>query len=159
MRTARSTTIARGDAQPVEHQMRPVPQQPAVLDRRWFALFAIGDRQRAADGRRRGTALAALRPVETPRRHGRARPDRSTWLSSVVGIVERAVAARVAIVGVVLGAMTQQPRRSMPGHSGDGEIGLSRSWDPSGPRIGCGHEDGGGACQVSTRPAGLTPCS
>jgi len=33
----------RGEPQPVENQVRPVPQQPAVLDRRRFALFAVRD--------------------------------------------------------------------------------------------------------------------
>ena len=33
----------RGKSQAVDHQVRPMAQQPAVLDRRRFALFAVGD--------------------------------------------------------------------------------------------------------------------
>ena len=93
-----------GQSQAVEHQMRPVAQQPPVLDRRRFALFAVGD----DDGLDAAAAGVAHRAQLDAEREGRAAaPEQSgqvDLLEQRVGIVERLVAACLRVLGVVLGA-------------------------------------------------------
>ena len=61
-----------GQPQPVQNQVRAVAQQPAVLDRSRFSLFAVGDGDGAARARGRYREPRATSPrAGRPRRRGR----------------------------------------------------------------------------------------
>ena len=95
----------RREPQPVEHQMRAMPQQPSVLDRRRFALFTIGDHHRCTGV----TAVVAdgLQLHGQRERRAAAAEDAGQvdLAEQVIHIVERLVAAGVAVVGKILGPL------------------------------------------------------
>ena len=105
--------------------MRAVPQQPPVLDRRRFALFAVGDDNRAAAA----TAVVAHGAQLDRQRERRAataeQPGQVDLAQQVIDIVERLVAALLAVLGVVLVTLQQQPRLDA-GPRRDGESGGGR---------------------------------
>ena len=96
--------------QPVEHQVRSVPQQPAVLDRRRFALLAVGDDNRAAAT----TAVVAHGAhLDSQRERRAATPEQSGQIDlakQVIDIVERLIAALRAVLGVVLAVLATVPQ-------------------------------------------------
>ena len=89
--------------------MRPVAQQPAVLDRRRFALFTVGDDDgldAAAAGVADGVQLGA------EREGGATAPEESGQVDLFqqrIGVDERPVATGVHIVGVILWARLRRP--------------------------------------------------
>ena len=85
--------------------MRSVAQQPAVLDRRRFALFTVRDDDglyAAAAGVADGAQLGAEREggATAPQQSGQV-----DLLEQRIGVGERPVATGVHVVGVVLGTL------------------------------------------------------
>lgn len=108
----------------VEHQMRPVAQQPAVLDRGRLALLAVGDQHGVAPrdrGRAYGPQLHREREGGTASAPNAGRPN---LVEQGRGIVERRIAAAGAVLRVILdsGAGGEQSRGGA-GPDADGETG------------------------------------
>ena len=106
----------RGQPQSVQNHVRPVPQQPAVLDRSRFSLFTIGDDGGASGTRDQAPVVANRTQLHRERKGGTAAAEQSAGFDfgqQLVDTGQRAIAAECAIRREILaglaGMLAQHP--------------------------------------------------